>query len=415
MVKYVINKNFILFEEVNMIEVEERYAFKDVIKKLEDYICNIEFNVDETNKINRLLFKLRNIDSISENVDESLYSSIIENDYKNLINYCDNFCNGNHNCLNNLFNITNSILNNILQYIDYSILLNNKTGIKNGVKNYKTEITRQSNLIGKEIQELMEYMHQLKKNLEDEDSNINMLFGGLNKKTDELDNKQTTINKNADELISQSKTRIESLIKEEKEKLEKNYESEKNGLNSKFDEIAKENVEKFDKLYEDVKAKDKQISNLLDIVGDKARIGEYNKNANASRLERFVWQGVTILLFIVALLIMMYVTFCIENYDKFTIVKYLISAIIMGAATYTGRQASNSRKDEVYYRKQELELASIDVYLDNMSQPNKELIKKELSSKMFGQAQNTYTTKYEDKNSFSIDDLIKIIESIQKK
>lgn len=398
-----------------MIEVEERYAFKDVIKKLEDYICNIEFNVDETNKINRLLFKLRNIDSISENVDESLYSSIIENDYKNLINYCDNFCNGNHNCLNNLFNITNSILNNILQYIDYSILLNNKTGIKNGVKNYKTEITRQSNLIGKEIQELMEYMHQLKKNLEDEDSNINMLFGGLNKKTDELDNKQTTINKNADELISQSKTRIESLIKEEKEKLEKNYESEKNGLNSKFDEIAKENVEKFDKLYEDVKAKDKQISNLLDIVGDKARIGEYNKNANASRLERFVWQGVTILLFIVALLIMMYVTFCIENYDKFTIVKYLISAIIMGAATYTGRQASNSRKDEVYYRKQELELASIDVYLDNMSQPNKELIKKELSSKMFGQAQNTYTTKYEDKNSFSIDDLIKIIESIQKK
>ena len=63
------------------------------------------------------------------------------------------------------------------------------------------------------------------------------------------------------------------------------------------------------------------------------------------------------------------VTFCIEHHDKFTIVKYLISVIIMGAATYTGRQADNSRKDEVYYRKQELILASIDVYLDNMSQP----------------------------------------------
>lgn len=398
-----------------MIEVEEKYAFKDVIKKLEDYICNIEFNVDEANKINKLLFKLRNIDSISENVDESLYSSIIESDYKNLINYCDNFCNGNKNYLNNLFNTTNSILNNILQYIDYSVLLNNKTGIKNGVKNYKTEITRQSNLIGKEIQELMQYMHQLKKNLEDEDSNINILFGGLNKKTDELDKKQMTLNKNADELISQSKTKIENLIKEEKEKLEKNYESEKTGLNSKFDEISKENVEKFNKLYDDIKAKDKQISDLLNIVGEKARIGEYNKNANASRKERFVWQGITVFLFIVAFLIMLIVTFCTKNYDKFTIVKYLISAVIMGAATYTGKQASNSRKDEVYYRKQELELASIDVYLDNMSQENKEFIKKELSSKMFGQAQNTYSTKYEDKNSFSIDDLIKIIESIQKK
>lgn len=415
MVKYVINKNFILFEEVNMIEVEEKYAFKDVIKKLEDYICNIEFNVDETNKINKLLFKLRNIDSISENVDESLYSSIIESDYKNLINYCDNFCNGNHNYLTNLFNTTNSILNNILQYIDYSILLNNKSGIKNSVRNYKTEITRQSNLIEKEIKELMEYMHQKKHNLEDEDSNINLLFSGLNKKTDELDNKQQTLNKNADELISQSKTKIDTLIEEEKNKLAKNYENEKIRLNSNFDELSKENIKKFDELYENVKIKDKQISNLLDIVGEKARIGEYNKNANASRKERFVWQGITVFLFIVALLIMMFVTFFTKNYDKFTIVKYLISAVVMGAATYTGRQASNSRKDEVYYRKQELELASIDVYLDNMSQENKEFIKKELSSKMFGQAQNTYTTKYEEKKSFSIDDLIKIIESIQKK
>ena len=398
-----------------MIEVEEKYAFKDVIKKIEDYICNIEFNVDDTNKINRLLFKLRNIDSISENVDENLYSSIIERDYNNLINYCDNFINGNHHYLSNLFDTANSILNNILQYIDYSILLNNKSGIKNSVRNYKTEITRQSNLMEKEIQKLMEYMHQLKKNLEDEDSNINILFGGLNKKTEELDNKQTTINKNADELISQSKTRIESLIKEEKEKLEQNYVSEKTGLNSKFEEIAKENVEKFNKLYEDIKAKDEKISNLLDIVGDKARIGEYNKNANASRKERIIWQKITVVLFIVAFLIMVIVTFCTKNYDKFTIVKYLISAVIMGAATYTGKQASNSRKDEVYYRKQELELSSIDVYLDNLSQENKESIKKELSSKMFGQAQNTYTTKYEEKKSFSLDDLIKIIESIQKK
>lgn len=42
-------------------------------------------------------------------------------------------------------------------------------------------------------------------------------------------------------------------------------------------------------------------------------------------------------------------------------------------------------------------------------------IKKTLSSKMFGQAQNTYTNKYDDKKEFSVDDLVKIIEAIKNK
>ena len=111
---------------------------------------------------------------------------------------------------------------------------------------------------------------------------------------------------------------------------------------------------------------------------------------------------------------MLYVTMC-SDYNKFTILKYVVSAILMGAATYTGKQASNLRKDEVYYRKQELELSSIDVYLENMQPENKEEIKKELSSKLFGQAQNTYTNKYEEKKGLSVDDIVKILETLKNK
>ena len=110
---------------------------------------------------------------------------------------------------------------------------------------------------------------------------------------------------------------------------------------------------------------------------------------------------------------MLCVTIKSKDYNKFTIFKYIISAILMGASTYTAKQASNSRKDEVYYRKQELELASIDVYLESMEPANREEIKKNLSTKMFGQAQNTYTNKYDDKKGFSSDDVVKIIESLK--
>ena len=108
---------------------------------------------------------------------------------------------------------------------------------------------------------------------------------------------------------------------------------------------------------------------------------------------------------LIAFGLMLYVTITSKDYNKFTIFKYIVSAILMGAATYTAKQASNSRKDEVYYRKQELELASIDVYLENMEPENREEIKKTLSIKMFGQAQNTYTNKYGDKKGFSVDEI----------
>lgn len=83
----------------------------------------------------------------------------------------------------------------------------------------------------------------------------------------------------------------------------------------------------------------------------------------------------------------------------------------MGATAYTTNQTSNARKDEVYYRKQQLELASIDVYLETMKLNSREEIKKNLSNKLFGQAKNTYINKYEEGKSFLIDNLVRLIEA----
>ena len=50
-----------------------------------------------------------------------------------------------------------------------------------------------------------------------------------------------------------------------------------------------------------------------------------------------------------------------------------------------------------------------------MKPENKEEIKKELSSKLFGQAQNTYTNKHEEKKGFSVEDIVKILETLKNK
>lgn len=397
-----------------MVETMEKYNFKHQINQIEEYIRKTELNQEDMKQINRILFKLRNIDAITSSIDEDLYSALIDNDYNNLKNYCNYFVSGQHNYISNIQTTTNNIINDIMRYVDFNLLLGNKSGIKNSIRNYKYEITRQNHLIETEVSEFMKIIQEKKNNLEEEDSNLNSLFGTFNKKLEELDKKHISLTNDFEELLTQSNDKIDTLIKDEKLKLDENYTKESNGYKNKFDEFSKEYKEKFNNLYTEITKKDNQISKLLDIVGEKARIGEYKRNADIARKERICWQIATVALFLLAFILMFCVTL-FSDYNKFIILKYVVSAILMGAATYTGKQASNLRKDEVYYRKQELELSSIDVYLENMKPENKEEIKKELSSKLFGQAQNTYTNKHEEKKGFSVEDIVKILETLKNK
>ena len=100
--------------------------------------------------------------------------------------------------------------------------------------------------------------------------------------------------------------------------------------------------------------------------------------------------------------------------EKENIFRYIVSVILLGMSGYTGKQASNLRKDEVYYRKQQLELSSIDVYLDDIPQETKILIKKELSNKIFGQAGETYKSKYDDNTNETLDKVVKLVENLSR-
>lgn len=396
-----------------MVETEEQYKFKEKIKQIEEYIIDYEFSPSDVNKIKKILFKMRSIDSITSNIDEDLYFNLISSKYNQLTDYCSRFITGQHNYLQNILDTTSSILSDISQYIDYNVLFNNKVGIKNSIKSYKSEITKQSKLAELETSKLIDEINEKKQELEDKNSNINQVISNFDIKLKELEVKNTKLYNDVEVLSNQSKEKIESLIETEKNKLENNYVQEQENIKIKFEELSKQYCEKFNNLHSEIKQKDEQISKLIDIVGEKARIGQYKKNADSSRIERFVWQGITLVLFVASFVLMFWVTVATKNLDKYVLFKYIVSAILMGAATYTGKQASNSRKDEVYYRKQELELASIDVYLENLSPENKEEIKKELSSSMFGQAQKTYTNKYDEKKVFSTEDIIKIIETLK--
>lgn len=73
-----------------MVETIEKYNLKEIIKNIEKHILSCNLSDSETKNINIILFRMKNIDVIIENIDEDLITSDIESDYKNLISYCQN-------------------------------------------------------------------------------------------------------------------------------------------------------------------------------------------------------------------------------------------------------------------------------------------------------------------------------------
>ncbi|MBD9074942.1 hypothetical protein EGP91_02915 [bacterium] len=66
-----------------MIETKVKYDFKENIYEIEKYLKVNDLDSIEFKKVNKLLFKLKNIDTMVENIDEELISDDISNDYNN--------------------------------------------------------------------------------------------------------------------------------------------------------------------------------------------------------------------------------------------------------------------------------------------------------------------------------------------
>ena len=311
-----------------MVETEQKYDFKEKIKEFETYLKENDVESVELKKINKVLFNLRNIDVIIENIDEELTIDDIENDYNNLKSYCNYFIQGNNNYISNILNTSDSIISKLQKYVDYNIVLNNKSNIKNSIRNYKYEITKQSSNLENEINDILKYIKQKKGNIENENTELNNKIKEVSDKLDNLNNNQEDLKNNVDKFIDESKNNIEEIITTEKNNITELKENSKNELMDNFNELSEEYTNKFEELLKNIDEKDKKISKLIGIVGDKARIGEYKKNADMSRKERITWQIITIVLFLIAFGLMLYVTLTSKDYNKFTVFKYIVSAFL---------------------------------------------------------------------------------------
>ena len=303
-----------------------------------------------------------------------------------------------------IIKIIEPIINSI---VDVSIYMN-RNGIRNNLQVYRRGLNR-----------LTDEIEQLKEKTTDEFEKIRE---NDEKKLEIINDKQAEVKNNIDTQIVEFKDKISEMQKninlknDELKILEDNYnrtlENMKENYENKIAALENQAISDFDKIKEDINKKDEKISELIGIIGNKANVGEYKTNADKAHTERVRWQIATVVIFGIAFIMMVLITLFTKDYNISTLARYIVSVILLGMSGYTAKQASNQRKDEIYFRKQQLELASIDIYLDDIPDEIKVEIKRDLSNKIFGQAGETYKNKYDDSANETIDKISKMIEKL---
>lgn len=381
-------------KKLKKVEEEKTVFINNKIRKIIKYINNSEltFEMSSTKillkeKLNSILLAEKTISQILNDEPENI--SEIGKRMDSIIN-----------TIKELEPIVNSI-------VDVSVYMA-RDGIKNSIQLYKrelknltTEIEELKNKTTDEFKKIKENddneLEIISKKQEETQNNINDQIVEFNAKISEL---QNTIDLKNEELESLKDSYNKTLVD-----IQQNYENKIMSLESQA-------TDDFNKIKEDISKKDAKISELIGIIGNKANVGEYKTNADKAHTERVRWQIATVVIFGIAFVMMGLITLLTKDYNITTLARYVVSVILLGMSGYTAKQASNQRKDEIYFRKQQLELASIDIYLDDMPDDIKVEIKKELSNKIFGQAGETYKNKYDDSSNETIDKISKIIENM---
>ena len=409
-----------MVEDIVSVE-EELYSICEEMEKL--YKTNVESKVDDVDdeKVTYIGRRINKIKKIINNCELSFELSSDKEKIKNNINAIINAettigqvviddPNNTQEIRNRLDSIIGSIkeVEIILNsFIDISTYLS-RDGIKNGVQSYKRGLSRVNSSIAELEQKTVANFQTLQ---EEEKNKIQQLGDKQEEFKTDIDNQLNDFTEKINELektIEDKNAEIEN-TKENYNKIINEIQESYSNKVSEFENSAKQD---FDNIKAEIEKKDEKISELIGLIGNKANIGEYKSNADKAHSERIKWQIATVIIFIVAFALMGLITLFTKDYNIATLARYIVSVILLGMSGYTGKQASNLRKDEVYYRKQQLELSSIDVYLDDIPQETKILIKKELSNKIFGQAGETYKSKYDDNTNETLDKVVKLVENL---
>jgi hypothetical protein len=209
----------------------------------------------------------------------------------------------------------------------------------------------------------------------------------------ELSKRETEI-QNVSKSVVEKQSQIEGLS----QNFQANFDQIRSAENTKFEVLRddlKKNIDTKVKEIDDstralltrLKTKEEEAKKLVNVIGNIGATGNYQSIANAHRDAANRWRTIAIFFMSILSLILIWTIWGVgsDQYDwKMALVRILSALVLTYPATYAVQESTKHRKLENSNRKAELELASINPFIEILDDEKKQQIKERLVDRYFG-------------------------------
>lgn len=259
------------------------------------------------------------------------------------------------------------------------------------LKKSKDELLESVKTITADSEEQKDKLEELVAEIEKYDESIQTSLSSFNERFDQTEQRysekldETTNNfENQYQIFSEdiseklnanvvaNEEKVEELLAEHKEHFSEQTDKQKLDAQAVLDELEEKKVE---------------ASNLLQIIGNIGITGNYKNIANNEKKAADNWRRIALGLMIGMVLIIGITIFisATNGFDwKLALFRVGAAFVLAIPAAYAAKESAKHRSLENHNRRSELELASLDPYLEKLPKETRDKVKEELTKKFFG-------------------------------
>lgn len=320
---------------------------------------------------------------------------------------------GNNN-LGHLTNATNNFNSALNRIKGFPIpVANADFDFSRKIADFEKTATNKYKSLEKEKVELQSEIEQFKTELSSNKKEIQRLIKLIEGKDAEIQNLNSTFQTEFNNIKSEQNQSFENDKKTFRTEIDKS----KDTFREEIDELKNSIDTDTSNLLENLNTKLAEAKKLVNLIGNVGVTGNYQNIADSHKESANFWRIIAIVFMAVfsGLLVWTIIDLSAEgfNWTK-SLIRLIAAAALSYPATYAARESSKHRKLETINRNAELELASINPFIEGLADDKKQIIKEKLVEKYFGNSKNNDFLDSKEAEGLSISSFEKLLNAIAK-
>lgn len=318
---------------------------------------------------------------------------------------------GNNN-VGHLTNATNNFNSSLTRIRNFPLpFAKNDFNFSKAIADFQDTVTKKYELLKAENNELTLKSEAFKLDLEQKESEIERLFKLLDSKETEIQN----LNTNFQTEFTNIKTKSEQVFETDRTTFRNEIETDKGAFRNEIQELKDGIDTDTSELINTLNQKLEEAKKLVNVIGNVGVTGNYQIIANEHKTAANFWRWVAIgfMATLSGLLVWTIIDLAEQGFDwTKSLIRIIGAAALSYPATYAARESSKHRKLETVNRTAELELASINPFIETLDDTKKQEIKAKLVEKYFGNSNTISDSDDKEKEGMSISGFEKILKAI---